>query len=84
MNIDYKWTRTDERELQRLQEKKKRTHDKHYEHLAQLVLLTLGIQGSQAKGVTDAMILKADDFRDRLKPFDSGVRDVSAGVGMGS
>lgn len=69
------WSIRDEQLLKELQERKAAFEKAHWVPVMDMVTrLNLKIEGLTHQGTAERMIQRADEIRDALEPFDSGVR----------
>ncbi len=73
------WTRDDDRRLEEMQERKERVLKARLDPLRTLVAEDMPhIRSHQADDIADWLVKHADNLRDLLAPFDSGVRVAPA------
>ena len=68
-----RWTNREESELQRLMKRKIELTAKNMAPLVELVKREVEPERC-AENIAEALAANADDFRDALEPFDSGIR----------
>lgn len=74
MNIKDRWTHSEEHQLQQLLQRKKELMEKNTKPLVELVSTTGLRHETSDENIAELLMAHADQFRDALEPFDSGVR----------
>lgn len=75
-----RWTNEDERQLMQMQERRARLLKEGFEPLAALVADEALCNCANNKEIAECLMKRADEFRDALEPFDSGIRCAKDGA----